>query len=197
MRHPTAARVFRWVLIVGLTFGGWWFLSNDPEPITWAGVPIGIVFWAVGVALGWPFAAMELRIRRPGEKTPWWESGILLWIVIPSLVGFVVFLRMAGAPYWAAAAMGLGGLMLAGEVAEAFRPRLDQERRHPSGGSEVEHNVEIWDVRPFTANDFEPYFTARCECGWVAEAKPTEYEARVQAKSHSRHINQGVQRPLA
>lgn len=55
--------------------------------------------------------------------------------------------------------------------------------------------VEIHDVRPLEAGEFEPYFAAICACGWV-EIGDSEADARRKAADHDSDVVEELRRPL-
>jgi hypothetical protein len=88
-----------------------------------------------------------------------------------------------------------------GSIAEARERRRRRRVRRPP----TDHLVEILDVRPLNAEDFEPYMIAMCsepECDWFefADAKliglPEEEQLRSKAAEHSTAIAPGLHRPL-
>ena len=62
-----------------------------------------------------------------------------------------------------------------------------------------QHWVEVHDVRPIPddRHQFDPYFAAICECGWVDAPLDSEGAARTSAAEHSPTVYPDLKRPLA
>jgi hypothetical protein len=63
---------------------------------------------------------------------------------------------------------------------------------------EPPHYVEVMDVRPSPdeKEDFEPYFVAICDCGWVGLPVSGPGEAFEEARLHSPLVSDEVRRPV-
>src|SRR5262249_31262558 len=73
---------------------------------------------------------------------------------------------------------------------------LKRDARLPGTGG---HAVEVHHVLPdphYPEDDFEPYFVALCECGWVGEPRDTREEAFADAREHDPRVEPQVGRPV-
>jgi hypothetical protein len=62
-----------------------------------------------------------------------------------------------------------------------------------------EHLVHIYDVRPdpnYPDHQFEPYFMAGCDCGWVGEVRSSSDEATLDGYAHDPSVAPGLERPV-
>ena len=62
-----------------------------------------------------------------------------------------------------------------------------------------DHLVHIYDVRP-DPNDakhqFEPYFMAGCDCGWIGAIRSSSDEATLEGYDHDPSVAPGLERPV-
>ena len=47
------------------------------------------------------------------------------------------------------------------------------------------HRVAVYDTRPERPGEFEPYFVAICECGWLGDTHETSEPAFSEAYAHA------------
>ena len=61
-----------------------------------------------------------------------------------------------------------------------------------------EHNVAVHDVRPppDEQEDFEPYFIAICDCGWIGDGRFSAEESFRDAQGHSPTVAEELRRPV-
>lgn len=59
-----------------------------------------------------------------------------------------------------------------------------------------EHNVEVHDVRPEVPGEYEPYFVAICDCGWLSDTYGSAEEAFRDAHGHSSTVAEDLKRPV-
>jgi hypothetical protein len=62
------------------------------------------------------------------------------------------------------------------------------------------HRVAVYDVHPAQADQdqFDPYFIALCECGWVADARTSSGQAFDDAYGHDpNNVDKEVKRPVS
>ena len=63
----------------------------------------------------------------------------------------------------------------------------------------VTHDVAVYDTRPDPGdrrNQFDPYFIALCECGWLGEPRDSSEEALHDAQSHNPLADTMIRRPV-
>jgi hypothetical protein len=141
----------------------------------------------------------------------WSVHGSMSAVVsMPAYVGVV--LMIAGAPLiglqWFISAFARPKFMIPPPYRGqrgSFAESRERRRRRRSGLPPTDHLVEILDVRPLEAGDFEPYLIAICsepECDWMEFADdrlvgPSEEEQlRTKATTHSTATAPGLRRPL-
>ena len=61
-----------------------------------------------------------------------------------------------------------------------------------------EHRVAVYDVRPRPGkdDDFEPYFVAICECGWLGDIRENSDDALADAREHTPNVQETIERPV-
>jgi hypothetical protein len=132
---------------------------------------------------------------------------------VPALPAYVVIVLMIActpliAMQWFVSAFARPKFMIPPPYRQqrgSFAEARERRRRRRSGLPPTDHLVEILDVRPLKAGDFEPYLIALCsepECDWLefADLKligPSEEEQlRTKAATHSTATAPCLQRPL-
>ena len=58
------------------------------------------------------------------------------------------------------------------------------------------HRVAVYDTRPEVVGEFEPYFVAICECGWLGDTHATAEPAFSDAHAHAPDVAPEPIRPL-
>jgi len=72
-------------------------------------------------------------------------------------------------------------------LAQLLKPRL----RH--------HHVVVSDNRPVPGRPtltFKPFFLATCDCGWIGLARQSSDDAFREARAHTDHVDEHVDRPF-
>jgi hypothetical protein len=83
-------------------------------------------------------------------------------------------------------------------VASPERRAAARSRRRPQPPPSGEHLVAVYDTRPMPGdkNQFEPYYVAICDCGWLGRTHDTSPPAFEDAHNHSVNVESTMRRPV-
>ena len=173
--------------ILPLIAGILWASGQDPGSIRselGESLLLLVVLWGIAGLVAWRAGGLEYM----GEQL---SSGLVLvpflpWVLVlfgvpaPSgddLAGLVG----ASASFWVLAAVLRWRFQL-----WPFESREVRGERHP---------VSVFHIDP-PDKDYEPYFLAMCDCGWIGDFHDAAEPSFADARKHSPQVEPEIQRPL-
>lgn len=147
-------------------------------------IALAIVFWAIALGIGW----------RAGGPAYLVESCAFALIFLP-LSPWLFALAEGSAP----AGLGLVRVLVATALCWLLSALIAWRfALWPFESAQIRaqrHAVLVLHVDP-PEREYDPYFVATCECGWLSDIHETEGAAFAEARRHSPRVDVEVKRPL-